>query len=1012
MLPPFRIKGIVGHPLHRRRSSKNDAEHGSESSATETPENQQSAEFEVQGDGVVQVSASEYDSTISNLPAAKLRYQDEDDGEIVVVGSSLELSQLIGEILPSSYCLPLSTLNAEQSPAMHTFEIQQTIPVVNIWRDFRLRTVRNSISGLPSGQPIPLSRSRPLEASRRLINTRPNSSYDTKDLPVAQKGDGSSEAPLSWHDGYLQTMANMDNKEHYASDTKDPNDVTTETNTDKHLESSAEGSSSGSKYITEEGKKQAHAAGRLLRDAHRAYWPKLPGALPADDRGNFWRTYEPTQQFCEYPLTTREREPDSPESPLETPSKPLLSQFEAELSRLMAENTQWESAPATTTTTTVEPKVVTSQEPTPNWASTEAQGPRTEPAQEPASYSASEEAPCPAETIPHIVTVFGKSFQSLLSHVTELNTELTARLPEVEQRVTNLQHQVPDQMQNAIHETLHAMGCHIQNLAGIMQEAAASARSSSIATSEAERVVTAQMTNLRNLASEIREVGSSLLSSFEKGSKSQEDCNDPEVNANTNAPDPASAPEAVNPAITNIFIGNLPPDATEESVITALANQGFVGKVTLPKDSLTGDHAGFCYVHFPSTYAAAAALPALRGTLIGGCIINVEPSSEPLNQEPSTTTDLSEDPIVHLTSELSCMASEPERPHISFNLPVSELDNDTSSTSRAHQRPETTSQVEPVDIPVPEQGNVQPRPNTALLDESEANLAERYPSLFASRGTDNVEPNLQHDAHAISPSTSNEYSSGMDRYPSMRQLEMQPLFMHEPQPVWDWQAPRPHVNRGSSVRDFRAPEQNINPFRQEESSGPPVPDRIPGSWPWDQDTQQGNPRGIRGENLSGPSISNTQSYPNQPIRSDLSSPFTPFPPRFPPLPTTTTSPLRRSATERVRRASPRTSEFYPYPQRRFSNHELADMSTNREHLSNLPGTFPHEIQTPGITETPLDDRIELCLSHLRALGFGDDRSQDTNRLRIFAQAADGNLEEAIEMIEEERKAYEQGPVLF
>ncbi|KAK2878143.1 hypothetical protein FQN49_001118 [Arthroderma sp. PD_2] len=1045
MLPPFRIKGIVGHPLHRKRPSKNDAELGSDGSAIE------GAEFEVQGDGVVQVSASEYDQTITELPAAKLRYQDEDDGEIVVVGSSLELSQLIGELLSSNYCLPLSTLNAEKSPDMHTFEILQTVPVVDTWRRFRLRTVSNSISGLPSGQTIHPSHSRPFETSRCSINTLPSSAHDTNNLPVRHKP---SEAPPSWRDSYLQTMADMDYKEYYASDAEGSKAKAAETNSDPNLKS--EGSSSSGRFITEEGKKQAHAAGRRLRDAHKAYWPELLPGPPVDEPDNFWRTYEPTLQFCEGPFTKWEREPESPESPVETSSKPLLSQFEAELSRLMEQNTEWEAPPATTT----DPTEVPAKEPISNSPSAETLEPEMDSAKDPTSNSASTEAPNSAEALSHIVTVFGKSFQSLLSRVTLLTTELAARLPEVEHSVTNLQHHVPDQMQTTIHETLQAMGSHIQTLAGIMQQAATSARSSSTATSEAERLVTAQLNNLRTLASDIREVGGSLIASFEKGPKPQNDCGNTGLDANANSSDPALAPEAVNPAATNIFIGNLPPYVTEEAVITALANQGFVGTVTLPKDSLTGDHACFCYVTFPSTYAAAAALQALRGTSIGEYSINVEATNEPLHQGSNTAVAPPEDPIVHSTSELACKTTEAEGPHMGFNFPVIELDNGTSPTL-AYQRLLTSSQSEPADIPEPEgQDNIQPPPKTALLDESESNLAERYPSLFACQGINNVDLNLQHDMHGTPPSASNSHDFRMDRYPPMRQLELQPPFMPEPQPF----GTRPLANYRISMPDHRALERNINASGVDELSGPPVPDRLPGSWPWDQETQQNNvlSRGIPAENLSDPIHTFRMPSPGQnrnlsmkdyqmqlmlleqqnkkrlllarqiqmeeqnstahsgqqpPLDQDqtssnVSSPFIPHHDRFASFTPAGTSSLRRSATERVRRPPPRTSAFHPYPQRRSSNHELPEIINDREHHSNFPGTFPRETQAPSITETPLNDKTEVCLSHLRALGFGNDRSQDANRLRIFAQAADGNLEEAIEMIEEERKAYEQGPVLL
>jgi len=54
----------------------------------------------------------------------------------------------------------------------------------------------------------------------------------------------------------------------------------------------------------------------------------------------------------------------------------------------------------------------------------------------------------------------------------------------------------------------------------------------------------------------------------------------------------------------------------------------------------------------------------------------------------------------------------------------------------------------------------------------------------------------------------------------------------------------------------------------------------------------------------------------------------------------------------------------------------------------------------------------MCVGHLKALGFGDKRDPDGSRLRVYAEASDGNLEDAIEMIEEERKVYERRPSLI
>jgi len=64
-----------------------------------------------------------------------------------------------------------------------------------------------------------------------------------------------------------------------------------------------------------------------------------------------------------------------------------------------------------------------------------------------------------------------------------------------------------------------------------------------------------------------------------------------------------------------------------------------------------------------------------------------------------------------------------------------------------------------------------------------------------------------------------------------------------------------------------------------------------------------------------------------------------------------------------------------------------------------------------ISETHEDvssvSKVQECVEMLKTLGFGKEEDGGTNRLVIYAQAADGDLEAAMEMIEEERKAWEQ-----
>jgi len=140
------------------------------------------------------------------------------------------------------------------------------------------------------------------------------------------------------------------------------------------------------------------------------------------------------------------------------------------------------------------------------------------------------------------------------------------------------------------------------------------------------------------------------------------------------------------------------------------------------------------------------------------------------------------------------------------------------------------------------------------------------------------------------------------------------------------------------------------------------------------------------------------------------------------------SPLRRSATERH---SARKTYGVTYGESRpaAEEHPPSQGAYHREPSSeifpNTPGSFPPEswsdLSTPVATadsrqsearDHTLKKNIEVCVSHLKALGFGDKSDRDGTRLRVYAEASNGNLEDAIEMIEEERKAYEQRSSLF
>ena len=51
--------------------------------------------------------------------------------------------------------------------------------------------------------------------------------------------------------------------------------------------------------------------------------------------------------------------------------------------------------------------------------------------------------------------------------------------------------------------------------------------------------------------------------------------------------------------------------------------------------------------------------------------------------------------------------------------------------------------------------------------------------------------------------------------------------------------------------------------------------------------------------------------------------------------------------------------------------------------------------------------VQSCVEQLKNLGFGTEKDGGVKRLVVYAQAANGNLEDAMDMIDEERKVYEE-----
>ena len=73
----------------------------------------------------------------------------------------------------------------------------------------------------------------------------------------------------------------------------------------------------------------------------------------------------------------------------------------------------------------------------------------------------------------------------------------------------------------------------------------------------------------------------------------------------------------------NIYVGNLPREATETDLREAFQAFGQVASVAIIKDKFTGESRGFGFVEMPSKTEAQAAITALNGQELKGRALTV-----------------------------------------------------------------------------------------------------------------------------------------------------------------------------------------------------------------------------------------------------------------------------------------------------------------------------------------------------------------------------------------------------
>lgn len=887
------------------------------------------------------------------------------------VGSALELAQRLDEPV-------------DLNSTMHIFDIRRSKPVFDVWRAFEQRT-----------------------RARQTVKS-----------PVSphKESSGCTEDPRQrWLRACNPPQIRPSNTEKPLYEPQNPLAIES-----KNL-SNLDLSDDGSKSITAEGKKQvsdqgvhgghsnwqATEAGRRLGEA-LSYPPLRPSLTPVT-APNPWASYYRTQSFDSF-------SEKKPEAPVPSEQPPLLATFEAELGGLLSEQAEAEKQKAKDEAEEQDPEI-----------------------------SQPEYVP-PGQPQPLL------PMDALFGAARSVFSDLQSRFPEVCRRLVTAQHQIPPAIENAtraavghlsaaqqrihpiVENTTRTAASHLDTVASGMQTAANVSEKAAEKTRGAnlngvEQVVADGLRHLNQ--NDLDSFGKTLFASFQQHLSGIQPTDETTSDRHT------------------LFIGNVPCEVNESEISNILLEKGFVGKISFPRVQPDTSHCGFAYVHFPTKFAAAGALQALQGTSLGGQMINVEFAQDAPQTErsvPVPTADAIPQPAEAVPAPELQVTGQPEVPlRNSFpsrqsstpaplGLPQTEL------RSRTDQPPT----VPPKNYAEPRKENVMAISSLMDTDNPGPDFSARFPSLMNSAPTQSSRPGQQGQQNKsnqpIAPSRMFSPGLAMERYPSISQLEgmptadavsslrasethQAPTTLRRSRTTLERKPRRAHEIRDS--RDSRDVLRDVHDVHSALREQRMVARELAG---------KGTVRDAQNSQNAGDHKESRDARVAREIDASSSTPLETY------------ASLRRSMTERrhghgshghpeppvrhsrslrLPRSAPRTQsvQFAPVTEGLFPSRETAptpqrpSWPPSRASVrapvaapaasSGFPGPLGRPTQSSWPSRTPVDQ----CISHLRTLGFGGSNEADS-RLRVYAEASNAVLADAIEMIEEERRAYEQRPGLL
>lgn len=415
--------------------------------------------------------------------------------------------------------------------------------------------------------------------------------------------------------------------------------------------------------------------------------------------------------------------------------------------------------------------------------------------------------------------------------------------------------------------------------------------------------------------------------------------------------------------IRSLFVGNVGFKVTGKMIQDVFASKGFLVTVDLPLDTVSGRHAGFGYVYFPSEHPAFAAMEALQGAIIDGHSINLEPMDHPpierVHSENSANSRLVQNPqpqaeLNGISPMVSSLSSAPHEKAVNRRKSVSFVDIASNSDSQ----PQVDS--------------------SPLLDSASDDPAfsARFPSLLP-------ETSSQHDDSLsegnISSCQKAEREIGMSSFPPVSQRDAQLLANQQEHRVTE-----------SIMKGLSGPSSTIPDHR--ETCSPPKH--------LASEASLAPPHHITTKSRSVDNHPGAEHAASKRATDDTGH-------RSHHRHAARHTPLKHSASMRHlghRSHRPAETDTWARLSRRERNGPLSSQQ--------IPGSFSAEdmmqVPSPNSIDHQSNGRIiEECVSALIDMGYGTEQEGGRSRMSVYAAAANGVLMDAIDMIEEERRVYER-----